>query len=184
MWFAYADFSSFETPSTFRVDEPLDTNTSMSILRAAISPSLLPTGAAIGHQISYDFYHPSACARQLGFGQLHIKFFFIGRLAHRCQVTSANIWMAISQLPEEVYFDWPADLKLYDQHTELFKTGWRSCKRHFFQHRFAIYGHQIDASIPVPTIEVIFYPLRFMYLCRSIDQDLFLHSRTQHRRRA
>jgi hypothetical protein len=64
---------------------------SREVFSTAISPCILPVGIHQGKniQISYEFYHPTSAARQLGIGQLPISLFFADKIQSWGEITSA-----------------------------------------------------------------------------------------------
>lgn len=99
--FPYLEMDDFEKPSGFRADDPLANVQSAEILAAYIKPCILPTrisGVTKAQPASYEFYHPSICACQLGFGQLPISLSLATGVLPRLSVTFAleTSWLHIS----------------------------------------------------------------------------------------
>jgi hypothetical protein len=102
IWFAYLDENhGFENPIKFQLDDRKDdeyTNTSTS-LREAITPRIFPVNFTLGRgQPSYEFYHPSAVARQLGFGQVPIRLFFANKVQARDAIKSPLAYNRLKNL--------------------------------------------------------------------------------------
>src|SRR5688572_18331392 len=87
VWFPYQrDDPIFELPTCFdsttgRFDEELTDE--------LIKPGILPANLFSGKDApTYEFYNPSAAARQLGMGQLPIQVYFAGRVKFRDGLTT------------------------------------------------------------------------------------------------
>jgi hypothetical protein len=84
IWFAYEGFGTFEWPNDFRFDEinSEEYEKSREVFSTAISTCIIPVSIHRGKniQISYEFYHPTSAARQLGMGQLQISLFFADKI--------------------------------------------------------------------------------------------------------
>lgn len=145
-WFAYEDLSDFEVPFSFRPDTPLADAISAQMFIKFIKPCLLPTGIASGRSQhpSYEFYNPSACARQLGLGQLPIGLFYADKLRAREPVRSVLDFDRIMQLADNIPIGDFADLDLAHFNTRLFSTWWREWKKHLFCIKSSTYLAQLD----------------------------------------
>jgi hypothetical protein len=93
VWFPYDSFTNYELPADLRLNDLNDAAdpSSRENFVSAISPCILSTGVSQGRnvQISYEFYHPTSAARQLGLGQLPISLYFARKIQTRGVVTSA-----------------------------------------------------------------------------------------------
>ena len=81
-------------------DEALNKNN--DLMMAIITPSAIPVNtfsSAKNASISYKFYNPSAVARQLAFGQLSIKLYYVDVINPREAITSGLDWDKVVQLP-------------------------------------------------------------------------------------
>jgi hypothetical protein len=70
-------------------------------MTAIITPRAIPVnnnGSGKNTNTTYEFYNPSALARQLAFGQLHIKLSYADVVKPREIVTSGLEWIRIAQL--------------------------------------------------------------------------------------
>lgn len=96
IWFAYDHSENFELPANFRFDK-----INHEVLTAAISPCILPVGIHQGRniQVSYEFYHPTSAARQLGIGQLPISLFFVDKIQTSGEITSALMMDMLLSIP-------------------------------------------------------------------------------------
>ena len=92
-WLLYADMSmlEYDTPSSIDPTQPMADEEAADIFLNCIRPCLLPTGLGSGNRqyCSYEFYYPSAVARQLCFGQLPPSLFYVGRVQARAAVGNA-----------------------------------------------------------------------------------------------
>jgi hypothetical protein len=71
------------------------------MMMAIITPREIPVnsfGSGKNTNTTYDFYNPSALARQLAFGQLPIKLCYADVVKPREVVTSGLEWIRIAQL--------------------------------------------------------------------------------------
>jgi hypothetical protein len=80
IWYAYEGHEGcFERPLLFQLEKVCDPNdNSKKTFQVAYNPCFLPTNfsSAKNRPYSYEFYHPSVSACQLGFGQLPIHLLF------------------------------------------------------------------------------------------------------------
>ncbi|GJM91847.1 hypothetical protein PR202_ga08265 [Eleusine coracana subsp. coracana] len=91
IWFAYMDSENlFENPFFFNFESITSDDTSRENFSIVISPGILPVGffGGKGQPSSYEFYYPSASARQLCMGQLPIKPSLADLVKTRGEVTS------------------------------------------------------------------------------------------------
>ncbi|GJN12769.1 hypothetical protein PR202_ga31077 [Eleusine coracana subsp. coracana] len=91
IWFAYMDSEDlFENPFFFNFESITSDDTSRENFSIVISPGILPVGffGGKGQPSSYEFYYPSASARQLCMGQLPIKPSLADLVKTRGEVTS------------------------------------------------------------------------------------------------
>ena len=90
IWFAYhVKNHNYENPVKLQLDNWKDDEDATKSLKEAIAPWILPANFTLGRgQPSYEFYHPSATARELGFGQLPIHLFFADKVWARDTVKS------------------------------------------------------------------------------------------------
>ena len=78
IWFAYHDDdNNFENPFKFQLESWKDDEYASKRLKEIISPRILPANFTSGKDAPiFEFYNPSAAARQLGFGQVPLFPFF------------------------------------------------------------------------------------------------------------
>ena len=147
VWFAYEPME-FEIPHRFRPEQPLRDEQSKALLSAFISPCLLLTGIAPGRSqhLSYEFYHPTVSARQIGFGQLPIGLYFISRLKAREPITSRLEFSKISKLTESLPMGSLTGFTHTPFCTRLFTAWWREWKLHLFNCRNADYLTKLTLS--------------------------------------
>ena len=90
-------------PLTFHIaDDTLNKDNDM--MMAIITPRAIPVnsfGSGKNTNTTYDFYNPSALARQLAFGQLLIKLCYIDVVKPREVITSSLEWIRIAQLQQD-----------------------------------------------------------------------------------
>ena len=69
--------------------------------RQRAHPSTIPVnsfGSGKNINTTYEFYNPSALARQLAFGELLIRLYFVDVVKPRETITSGLEWIKIAQL--------------------------------------------------------------------------------------
>ena len=93
-WLLYADMyqREYDVPSSIDPTQPTADAEATKIFSDCIRPCILPTGLGANnkHYCSYEFYHPSVAARQLGFGQLPPGLFFVGRVKARATIANGT----------------------------------------------------------------------------------------------
>jgi len=121
---------------------------------------------------TYEFYKPSALARQLAFGQLPIGLSYADVVKPREAITSRLEWIRIAQLqPNADTSDidlsaWILALFI----TQMYKQWWEEWKEHLFCTSALTYRGMIDpkykvpentvSSQPMPPSFCYFYPYR------------------------
>jgi hypothetical protein len=106
IWFAYKDDEPyFET--TFNFDDIHKDDEDRIAFVEIIKPGLLPS-CVFGKDQSatYEFYNPSVCARQLGFGQLPIGLYFSDMIKPREIIPSGTCYQRLSdRVPDSTTID-------------------------------------------------------------------------------
>jgi len=77
-------------------------NKDRDVMMAIITPRAIPVnffGSGKASNMTYEFYNPSALARQLAFGQLPIALCYADVVKPRETITSNLEWIRIAQLP-------------------------------------------------------------------------------------
>jgi hypothetical protein len=80
------EVAEFELPISFRFETACSDKPSTAIFQHIVKPGLLLVEFRHGWEkppMSYEFYNPSIAARQLGFGQLPLGWFFGDKLKSR-----------------------------------------------------------------------------------------------------
>jgi len=87
-------------PLTFH---PFDNalNKDHDLMMAIITPRAISVNFSSGKtsNLTYEFYNPSALARQLAFGQLPIALCYANVVKPRETITSGLEWIRVAQLP-------------------------------------------------------------------------------------
>jgi len=86
-------------------------NKDHDVMMALITPRAIPVnffGSGKASNQTYEFYNPSALARQLAFGQLPIALCYAEVIKPRETITSLLEWTRVAQLPPNA--DTDADL--------------------------------------------------------------------------
>jgi hypothetical protein len=99
-WMPYEDTET-RFPLTFH---PFDNalNKDKDLMMAIMTPRAIPVnffGSGKTSNVTYEFYNPSALARQLAFGQLPIALCYADGVKPRETITSGLEWIGIAQLP-------------------------------------------------------------------------------------
>jgi len=77
-------------------------NKDRDVMMAIITPRAIPVnffGTRKASNLTYEFYNPSALARQLAFGQLPIALCYADVIKPREIITNNLEWIRIAQLP-------------------------------------------------------------------------------------
>jgi hypothetical protein len=77
-------------------------NKDRDVMMAIITPRAIPVnffGSGKASNLTYEFYNPSALARQLAFGQLPIALCYADVIKPREIITSHLEWIRVAQLP-------------------------------------------------------------------------------------
>ena len=110
---------------------------------------------------TYEFYNPSALARQLAFGQLPIRHCYADVVKPRETITSGLEWLQIAQLqPNADTTDinlsaWVPALFI----TQMYKKWWEEWKEHLFSSSAHTYRGMIDPEYKVPDNIVSLLPI-------------------------
>jgi hypothetical protein len=141
-------------PLTFH---PFDNalNKDNDLMMAIITPRAIPVnsfGSTKNINMTYEFYNPSALARQLAFGQLPIRLCFADVVKPREMITNGLEWIKIARLqPDADTIDidlsaWVPALFI----TQSYKRWWEEWKEHLFRVSAHMYRNMIDAEYEVP----------------------------------
>ena len=104
------------------------------------------------HNLTYEFYNPSALARQLAFRQLPIVLCYADMVKPRETITSGLEWIRIAQFPpnaDTLDIDlsaWIPALFI----TRAYKQWWEEWKEHLFCTSALRYRGMIDPKYKVP----------------------------------
>ncbi|RLM48734.1 hypothetical protein C2845_PMPSC004515 [Panicum miliaceum] len=120
----------FELPVCFDFSTRTFDKELMDVL---IKPGILPANFFSGKDSpTYEFYCPSAAARQLGFGQLPIRVYFAGQAKFRDGLTSSLDYSRLCDLvPDSSTIDlngW----SVASFATQQYKLWWAEWKQHLF----------------------------------------------------
>jgi len=122
---------------------------------AIITPRAIPVnnfGSRNNINTTYEFYNPSALARQLAFGQLPIKLCYAVVVKPREVITSGLEWIRIAQLQldaDTIDIDlsaWIPALFI----TQSYKWWWEEWKEHLFRVLVHMYRNMIDPCMKFP----------------------------------
>ena len=134
-------------------DDALNKDTDLML--AIITPRAIPVitfGCGKNTSPSYEFYNPSALARQLAFHQLPIRLCYADVVKPRQIITSGLEWIRIAQLqPNADTIDidlsaWIPALFI----TQMYKLWWEEWKEHLFSTSALTYRGMIDTNYKVP----------------------------------
>jgi len=154
-------------------------------MMAIITPRAIPVnffGSGKASNQTYEFYNPSALARQLAFGQLPIALCYADVIKPRETITSLLEWTRIAQLPPNA--DTDADLSDWIPAlfiTQAYKQWWEEWKEHLFCKSALTYRGMIDPQykVLVNTVSTLISMLQsfhfhfpsasyFLVICRSM----------------
>jgi len=133
-------------------------------MMAIITPRAIPVntfGSGKNTNPTYEFYNPSALARQLTFGQLSIRLCYADVVKPRETITSGLEWIRIAQLqPNVITTDidlsaWVPALFI----TQLYKHWWEEWKEHLFSASAHTYCGMIDSDYKVRNNIVSLLPI-------------------------
>lgn len=106
VWFAFKVLMVlyFEVPFHITPDSMINNKVSRAIFPSCISPCILSVCIDSGQSQtrSYEFYHPSICARQFGLGQLPIHLFFADKLWARQPIRESLTFSRILDLARNI----------------------------------------------------------------------------------
>ena len=117
-------------------------------------------GSGKASNLTYEFYNPSALARQLAFGQLPIVLCYADVMKPRETITSGLEWIRIAQLPPNA--DTDVDLSAWILAlfiTQAYKQWWEEWKEHLFCRSALTYRGMIDPKYKFPENTVSFQPI-------------------------
>jgi len=143
-------------------------NKDHDVMMALITPRAIPVnffGSGKASNQTYEFYNPSALARQLAFGQLPIALCYADVIKPRETITSLLEWTRVAQLPPNA--DTDADLSEWVPAlciTQAYKQWWEEWKEHLFYRSALTYRGMIDPQYKVPNNIVSISKLMFQSL--------------------
>jgi len=129
-------------------------NKDRDVMMAIISPRAIPvnfSGSGKASNLTYEFYNPSALARQLALSQLPIALCYADVIKPRETITSNLEWIRIAQLPPNA--DTNVDLLAWIPAlfiTQTYKQWWEEWKEHLFCRSALTYRGIIDPKYKVP----------------------------------
>ena len=128
-------------------------NKDHDVMMAIITPRAIPVNFFGGGKASvhtYEFYNPSALARQLAFGQLPIALCYADVIKPRETITNYLEWIRVAQLPPNA--DTNVDLSAWVPAlfiTHAYKQWWEEWKEHLFCRSALTYRGIIDPQYKV-----------------------------------
>jgi len=178
-------------PLTFH---PFDNtlNKDHDLMMAIITPRAILVnffGSGKASNLTYEFYNPSALARQLAFGQPPIALCYADVVKPREIITSGLEWIRIAQLPPNVDTSdidlsaWILALFI----TQAYKQWWAEWKEHLFCRSALTYRGMIDSAYKVPKNAVSFQPMLqsyYFYFYRQLTSSILPRSMAHHRQLA
>jgi hypothetical protein len=129
-------------------------NKDQEVMMALIFPRAIPVnffGSGKTSNQTYEFYNPSALARQLAFGQLPIALCYADVIKPREAITNLLEWIRVAQLSPNA--DTDADLSEWVPAlfiTQAYKQWWEEWKEHLFCRSALTYRGMIDPQYKVP----------------------------------
>jgi len=168
-------------------------NKDHDLMMAIITPRAIPVnffGSWKASNLTYEFYNPSALARQLAFGKLPITLCYADVVKPRETITSGLEWIRIAQLPPNA--DTDVDLSAWIPAlfiTQAYKQWWEEWKEHLFCRSALTYRGMIDPKYKIPENTVSFQPMlqssyiTFIFIGNSLPLSLIM-SMIHHRQSA
>lgn len=157
LWLSYLNMDDFEDPYVFRVDSPMKDEKSAKVFVSCISPCILPTGICVvswSHQLSYEFYYPSAGASQMGLGQLPIGLFYSDKVKARAAISSSIEYTWILGLNHNLPLGDFAYVNLDPSCTKQFWSWWLELewKKHLLCWNTTIYFSWMNLADPIAVL--------------------------------
>ncbi|GJN09768.1 hypothetical protein PR202_ga27802 [Eleusine coracana subsp. coracana] len=153
IWFAYMDSENlFENPFFFNCESITSDDTSRENFSIVISPGILPVGffGGKGQPSSYEFYYPSASARQLCMGQLPIKSSLADLVKTRGEFTSGVERDRLKNLiPTPISPDL-STWQLIRFTTKPYRQWWSEWSKHLFNMPATVYCKKFNPSFESP----------------------------------
>jgi hypothetical protein len=143
-WFAYKDNERhFET--TFSFHDIHKDDEDRKVFVEIIKPGLLPSCVSGNNQSStYEFYNPSVCVRQLGFGQLPFGLYFSGLIKPWEIILSGTCYQRLlDRVPDSTTIDLDS-LRFSGFSSPLFNVWWAEWCDHLFCISPRIYCEKLD----------------------------------------
>jgi len=137
-------------------------NKDHDLMMAIITPRAIPVnffGSGKASNLTYEFYNPSALARQLAFGQLPIALCYADVVKPRETITSGLEWIRIAQLPPSADTDVDLSAWIPALFTQAYKQWWEEWKEHLFCRSALTYHGMIDPKYKNPENTVTFQPM-------------------------
>jgi len=141
-------------PLTFHpFDDAL--NKDHDLMMAIITLRAIPVnifGSGKASNPTYEFYNPSALARQLAFIQLPIALYYADMVKLRETITRGLEWIKIAQLqPNADMSDIDLSARILALFiTQMYKQWWEEWKEHLFCTSALTYRGMIDSKYKVP----------------------------------
>jgi len=131
-----------------------DLNKDDEVMMALITPRVIPVnffGSGKTSSQTYEFYNPSALARQLVFGRLPIALCYADVIKPREIINNLLKWIRVAQLAPNADTDvdlseWVPVLFV----TQAYKQWWEEWKEHLFCRSALTYRGMIDPQYKVP----------------------------------
>jgi len=159
-------------------------------MMALITPRAIPVnffGSGKASNQTYEFYNPSALARQLAFSQLPIALCYADVIKPRETITNLLEWTRIAQLPPNAdtdadLSDWIPTLFI----TQAYKQWWEEWKEHLFCRSALTYRGMIDPQYKVPnnTVSILnrcLNPFTFTFIGNSLSVLYYRSTTHPHR---
>ena len=144
-------------------------------MMAIITARAIPVnffGSGKASNLTYEFYNPSALARQLAFGQLPIALCYADVVKPREIITSGLEWIRIAQLPPNADTS-DIDLSAWIPAlfiTQTYKQWWAEWKEYLFCRSALTYRSMIDSTYKAPENTVSLQPMLYFYYFHSYRQ--------------
>jgi len=189
-WMPYEDPDNRFPLSFHSFDNAL--NKDHDLMMAIITPRAIRVnffGSGETSNLTYEFYNPSALARQLAFGQLQNAVCYADVVKPREIITSGLEWIRIAQLPPNADTS-DIDLSAWIPAlfiTQAYKQWWAEWKEHLFCRSALTYRGMIDSTYQVPQNTVSLQPMPqsyYFHFYQQLTSSILHRSMIHHRQSA
>ena len=157
LWFSYGtmELLEYDTPGIFDPLTPMTDPASAGIFTVCVRPRVLPTGLGFGGRLqhySYEFYHPTVAARQLGCGQLPPSLFFVGQVKARAPLEGDYQLNWVNRLAEGIPTGTVVNFRAVSSSSRIFRLWWEEWRKHIYSQSTASCFSALDLEVPAEEV--------------------------------